>query len=235
MTARLPPWVETGGVALAFIAGSVNAVGFLGFKHQAVSHLTGTSTILGTTLAQADFATSWHLLLILLFFVLGAVTSGLIIRDAHLRLGRRYGVALLLESLLLLLAMVLLNSGSDAGHYLASAACGLQNAMASTYSGAVIRTTHVSGMFTDLGIYLGQALRGLPVDSRRVKLYLFLLSGFIVGGTVGAAAYLRWGYSALAAPAAMAAFLSLCYWIYRHRQSRQTGPVIGHGQQDDRR
>lgn len=42
---------------------------------------------------------------------------------------------------------------------------GLQNAMMSTYSGAVIRTTHVSGMFTDLGIFLGH----------------FLISGFLYG------------------------------------------------------
>lgn len=223
MTARLPAWVETGGVALAFIAGSVNAIGFLGFRHQAVSHLTGSSTMLGTTLAQGDWLVSWHLLLILLAFVLGAVISGLVIRDAHLQLGRRYGVALLLEALLLLWAMLLLNRGSDSGHYLASAACGLQNAMASTYSGAVIRTTHVSGMFTDLGIYLGQALRGLKVDSRRVKLYLFLISGFIVGGIVGTVAYQRYHYSALALPAAVAALLSGIYWLYRHRSRRRTG------------
>ena len=217
MTARLPAWVETGGVALAFIAGSVNAVGFLGFQHQAVSHLTGSSTILGTTLTQGDWLGSWHLLLILLCFVFGAVISGLIIRDAHLRLGRRYGAALLLEAALLLLAMALLNRGSDTGHYLASAACGLQNAMASTYSGAVIRTTHVSGMFTDLGIYLGQALRGLSVDGRRVKLYLFLISGFIVGGAVGTVTYQRYSYTALALPAAVAMLLSGIYWLYRHR------------------
>lgn len=222
MTARLPSWVETGGVALAFIAGSVNAVGFLGFKHQAVSHLTGTSTILGSELARGDLVTSGHLLLILLFFVLGAVASGLIIRDAHLRLGRRYGVALLIEAALLLLAMYLLNNGSDWGHYLASAACGLQNAMASTYSGAVIRTTHVSGMFTDLGIFIGQAMRGLKVDGRRVKLYLFLISGFIVGSAAGAAAYMRWSYSALALPAAIAIALSLVYWLYRHQQRNES-------------
>ena len=42
--------------------------------------------------------------------------------------------------------------------------------MVSTYSGAVVRTTHLSGMFTDLGIFLGHFLRGLPVDMRRLRL-----------------------------------------------------------------
>ncbi len=221
MMSRLPAWVETGGVALAFIAGTVNAIGFLGFQHQAVSHLTGTSTILGTTLAAGDMATSTHLLFILLFFVAGAVLSGVIIRDAHLRLGRRYGAALLLEAALLLLAMNRLNAGSDTGHYLASAACGLQNAMASTYSGAVIRTTHVSGMFTDLGIMVGQAMRGLRVDRRRFTLYLLLIAGFIGGGLVGAAGYQQWSYTALALPAAIAVFLAVVYWWYRHRSGTQ--------------
>ena len=44
---RLPPWVEVGAFLLAFLAGSVNAVGLLGFSHQSVSHLTGTSSLLG--------------------------------------------------------------------------------------------------------------------------------------------------------------------------------------------
>jgi len=216
MMSRLPAWVETGGVALAFIAGAVNTVGFLGFQHQAVSHLTGTSTVMSVALAAGDFTQSWHLLLILLFFVAGAVLSGIIIRDAHLRLGRRYGVALLVEAALLILAMNRLNQGSDIGHFLASAACGLQNAMASTYSGAVIRTTHVSGMFTDIGIMIGQALRGLRVDRRRFSLYVLLITGFVSGGVIGALCYARWSYTALMLPATVALILALVYWWYRH-------------------
>lgn len=219
MMSRLPAWVETGGVALAFIAGAVNTVGFLGFQHQAVSHLTGTSTVMSVALAAGDFAQSWHLLLILLFFVAGAVLSGIIIRDAHLRLGRRYGVALLVEAALLILAMNRLNQGSDIGHFLASAACGLQNAMASTYSGAVIRTTHVSGMFTDIGIMIGQALRGLRVDRRRFTLYVLLITGFVSGGVIGALSYAHWSYSALMLPALIALLLALVYWWYRHHSA----------------
>ncbi len=42
-----PNWVYFGGMALAVTAGSINAVGFLGQHHQALSHLTGTVTVLG--------------------------------------------------------------------------------------------------------------------------------------------------------------------------------------------
>ena len=73
MFKKLPRWVEVGGFWLAAIAGAVNAIGLLGFKHQAVSHLTGTSTLLGLSLVDLDVAESIHLLLVMLSFVLGAV------------------------------------------------------------------------------------------------------------------------------------------------------------------
>lgn len=217
MFTKLPRWVEVGAFWLAAIAGAVNAIGLLGFRHQAVSHLTGTSTWLSLSLVGADMAESLHLFGVLLAFVLGAALSGVIVGNEVLRLGRRYSVALLLESLLLLAAMVALMRGSTSGHFLASAACGLQNGMVSTYSGAAIRTTHVSGLFTDLGTMLGARLRGHAMDRRKAVLYLLLIVGFILGGCVGALGFQQMQFAALAIPAAGAAALALLYWIYRYR------------------
>lgn len=220
MFTKLPRWVEIGGFWLAAIAGAVNAIGLLGFKHQAVSHLTGTSTLLGLSLVNLDGAESMHLLLILLSFVFGAALSGALIDNAVLRLGHPYGIALLIESALLLLAMVTLARGSTGGHFLASAACGLQNGMVSTYSGAAIRTTHVSGLFTDLGTMLGARLRGHPLDPRKALLYLLLIAGFILGGAVGASGFRHLQFAALSIPAAGAAILAAVYWIYRRSEGR---------------
>ncbi|MDY6889953.1 MAG: DUF1275 domain-containing protein, partial [Pseudomonadota bacterium] len=47
MLTKLPKWVEYGAFTLAFIAGIVNAIGLLGFEHQAISHLSGSVTLLG--------------------------------------------------------------------------------------------------------------------------------------------------------------------------------------------
>ena len=215
MFTKLPRWVEIGSFWLAAIAGSVNAIGLLGFKHQAVSHLTGTSTLLGLALVELDGGESLHLLLILLSFLLGAALSGLIIDKEALRLGRRYSVALLIEGALLLLAMLALGHGSNSGHFLASAACGLQNGMVSTYSGAAIRTTHVSGLFTDLGTMLGHRLRGHPLDARKAWLYLLLIFGFVLGGALGAWSFAQLQFQALAIPAAGAITLALVYIVYR--------------------
>ncbi len=211
MISKLPRWVWGGAWALSFVGGSVNVIGLLGFEHQAVTHLTGTTSMLAAALASLDGRAALHFAAVIGSFVAGTVLSGFIIQDSTLQLGRRYGAALFLESVLLCAAVPMLNSSSIYGIYCASGACGLQNAMMSTYSGAVIRTTHVSGMFTDLGIFLGHALRGLPVDSRRLRLCFLVISGFLCGGVAGAAAFHQLGNGALYIPAALTAAAALGY------------------------
>src|SRR5690348_9928256 len=103
----------------------------------------------------------------------------------------------------------------SAGIYLASIGIGLQNGMASTYSGMVFRTTHVSGMFTDLGIYIGQRMRGLPVDALRVGVCLLVVTCFTLGGTAGALLFRAMGERALLVPAALTGLCGMGYGIYR--------------------
>lgn len=228
MINKLPKWVEVGGFFLTVIAGSVNAIGLLGFRHEAVSHLTGVSTLLGLELAQSDFSQVMHLFLIMLGFVLGAAYSSFIVGSASLQLGRRYGIALSSEAILLLSSLIFLNAESNIGHIFASAACGLQNAMTTTYSGAIVRTTHVTGLFTDLGITLGLKLRGHPADYRKILLYLILISGFILGGMAGAVCFERYRFFSMLLPAGLAALMAGIYWIYlfakfRSNRKRRVG------------
>jgi uncharacterized membrane protein YoaK (UPF0700 family) len=176
MTERLATWVWVGASALACVAGMVNVVGYLGFEHQAITHLTGTSV---------------------------------------LRLGRRYGVALAFEAALLVAAVTLFERGSFAGPLLAAVAIGLQNAMATTYSGALVRTSHVSGMFTDLGIMLGHALRSLPVARRRLALCVLVIACFFAGGVGGALLFDAIGYRSLYVPAALTGAAGFGYFAYR--------------------
>lgn len=218
MIHKLPRWVWFGAAALAFIAGIVNAVGFLGFQHQGVTHLTGTTTLAGIALARWEVREAIHLLAVVVAFVLGATVSGFIIQDSHLKLGRRYGIALMIESALLMAAVPLLQRHNVLGDYLASSACGLQNAMASVYSGAVLRTTHVSGVFTDLGIFLGHLLRGAKEDWRRFRLWMVLLCSFLLGGGIGTVIFSRLAYRTLYFPAALTGLVGLAYSIYRHHE-----------------
>ena len=220
MITRLPRWIWAGAWALAFIAGIVNVVGLLGFEHQAITHLTGTTSLLAAALAGRNGGMILHFAAILGAFMAGALLSGFVIQDSTLQLGRRYGVALLLESFLLAMAVPLLYGSTSLGIYAASCACGLQNAMVSTYSGAVVRTTHLSGMFTDLGIFLGHALRGLPVEPRRLRLCFLIITGFLCGGIAGALAFHRFSYSALFLPSGLTAATALAYGLFRLKKPR---------------
>lgn len=192
---------------LALAAGSVNAIAIMGFNHQGVSHLSGISTLLGIEATGANSSAAVLLVLVLLAFLAGAAISGFLIGGKSLALSWRYAVALFSEAALLVAAMFLLGRGSTAGHLLASAACGLQNAMTSTYSGAVVRTTHVTGLFTDLGVSLGLRLRGENWDRRRIWLSIALIGGFILGGVLGAWGFSMARYLALLFPAALAVAL----------------------------
>ncbi|WP_147651364.1 YoaK family protein [Vulcaniibacterium gelatinicum] len=215
MISRLPAWVWVGAASLAVVAGMVNVVGFLGFEHQAVTHLTGTTTLLGAALAQGQGGLAAHLLLLIAAFVGGAVLSGVIIQDSTLRLGRRYGVALAIEAALLFAAVPLFERQQIAGAALAAMACGLQNAMTATYSGTLVRTSHLTGMFTDLGVFLGHRLRGMPADRRRLTLCLLIIGGFALGGVLGALLFPVFAYRTLYLPAALTGGTGLAYVAYR--------------------
>ena len=214
MISRLPKWVEVGAFVLASVAGFVNAIGLLSFEHQSVSHLSGTATLLGTTLLYAPSETTVHLLGVLLSFLAGSSIAGFLLHGSTLKLGRHYDTALLLESILLFVAFAFLFQGSFFGHFFASAACGLQNALATTYSGAVIRTTHVTGIFTDLGIMIGAFLGGDKLDKRKIKLFTLIIAGFILGGTAGVFLYRQVDVLALLLPASICMVIALGYRVY---------------------
>lgn len=219
MLSNLPRWLELGAFTLSLLAGVVNAVGLLGFEHQSVSHLSGIATQMGVAISSLHGG--WlHLLGIALSFMLGAAISGAVINSPSLRLGRHYDTLLFIEGGLLLAALLMLREHVIFGHYLASAACGLQNAMATTYSGAIIRTTHVTGVFTDLGIQVGSALRGEPFDRRKALLFVLIITGFISGGALGALLFGAFGFTALLFPACFCFTLALAYKRFIYLKSK---------------
>jgi uncharacterized membrane protein YoaK (UPF0700 family) len=93
----------------------------------------------------------------------------------------------------------------------------LQNAIITKASGAVIRTTHVTGLSTDIGIELGkmfyynhQPIHGMVVRANRVKLKLhtLLVGCFFIGGVAGAFGYKHIGFSASILPSVLLALLA---------------------------
>jgi uncharacterized membrane protein YoaK (UPF0700 family) len=216
LTKPVPIWILLGGFTLAVMGGCINAVGLLCAQSHAISHLSGTITSLGVEAAQHHYALARHAALIVTFFFLGSVLSGVIIRQSALKAGRRYGGTLICESVLLFAAAYLLRHDSEGGLYTAAMACGLQNGMATSYSGAVIRTTHVTGIITDLGIAIGLTARGLKADWRRMRLYLVLLGGFVTGASIGALGFVSYGTDTLFFPAVFSGISGIGYTAWKH-------------------
>ncbi len=218
MISKLPKWIEYGSFVLAFVAGCINAIGLLGFDHQSVSHLSGTATLLGTSIFDGSFHRMFHLIGVLLAFFMGALLSGFLVHGSTIKLGQHYDTALVLESLLIFIGLYLLSIGSYYGHFFASAACGVQNALVTKYSGAVIRTTHLTGIFTDLGIMVGSVLRGESFDRRKATIFILIIVGFIIGGSFGAYLFGLFRFQALLAPASICLVLAAIYNRYSKKQ-----------------
>ena len=218
MLNRIPRWVLIGSVVLAFSAGFVNCVALLGFVNHSVSHVTGSVSLFAEGIATGNLHRATQTGLIVLFFFLGSVLSGFLIRHESLKMGRRYGVALAIESGLLFLATYLFYQHSFSGELAASMACGLQNALVATYSGSAIRTTHLTGIVSVLGAAVAFELRGSRFNKKQFQLQLTIFVGFLAGGVMGAWIFDWIGYSAFLVPATIVLLASGIYSLMHNRQ-----------------
>ena len=86
--------------------------------------------------------------------------------------------------------------------------------MVTTFSGAIIRTTHLTGLVTDLGAKIGHWLRGGMMDNRQLLLHILFITGFISGGAAGAWLFIRLGYKTWLIPALITGVSGLGYMMY---------------------
>lgn len=222
-------WLVTlGGVMLAAIAGGVNVV-VLVSAGVPVTHVTGSITRATADLELGDRLHAGEVTAVVMAFGAGAMLSGLILGGQVLKLGRRYGVTMMIEGLLLGAAAWLLAEHRLAAVLLAAGSAGLQNAMASSFNHLILRTTHVTGVLTDLGFLLGRRLRGARVETWRIWLLFGLLGGFVVGGVAGSVAHERLGPGALWVPAGLLLGVGGGYWLWRHRADvrERRGRAVG--------
>lgn len=199
-----------GGI-LAFNAGAVNAGGFL-VVAMYTSHMTGFASLLADNLVLGNMKLVLGAIGALLAFTCGAAFTAIQVNWARQHgLRSEYALPLLVEAVLLLLFGLMgatLNRQTPFAVPLTvlvlSFTMGLQNALVSKISSSQIRTTHMTGIVTDIGIELGKLLywnrTASPFESRvranRIKLRLFgtLLGAFIGGGIVGAAGFKYVGF-----------------------------------------
>jgi uncharacterized membrane protein YoaK (UPF0700 family) len=215
-----PIWVFAGGGALAAIAGYVNAV-TLAAGYLPVTHLTGSLSGVSGDIAKGDTADALRLSVIVVAFIAGAMVSGMLIGDARLRGGRPYGIAMVIEAGLLAGAGALLFRSPNVALAMAAAGSGLQNAMAATYGKLILRTTHMTGIATDIGLLLGRYLRGRPTERWKFGLLVLLFVSFAVAGWVGWQAESWLGGPSLYLPAAMVLMMGLGYRVWKRRLAKR--------------
>ncbi len=211
MLKKLPLWIRIGGGVLAFSAGCINSTALVGFTHLSASHVTGNVSLFATAIANLDFKMLAMVCAVLLSFLAGSVISGFVVGNTHLKQGRRYGLALGIETVLLIISLVLFYQHSFLGHFFATMACGLQNSMVATYRGTGIRTTHLTGLTSDMGASIGNWLAGRSMDSKMVLFQAMIWYCFCGGGVVGAILYLKIGYLALILPIVIVMLSAIFY------------------------
>ncbi|NMM20125.1 MAG: DUF1275 domain-containing protein [Rhodoferax sp.] len=199
------------GATLCFVAGATNAGGFLAVG-QYTSHMTGVLSSVADNLVLGRITLALVGVASLMAFIGGAMTSAWMVNWGLRRnLQSAYGRPLLLEAALLLL-FGLFGTGINffAGLFVPLTVLvlcfimGLQNAVITKISHAEIRTTHVTGLVTDLGIELGKLFyinrrtRETLVMANRHKLriHVTLIGSFFVGGLMGAIGFKTIGFLA---------------------------------------
>jgi uncharacterized membrane protein YoaK (UPF0700 family) len=229
---------------LAWTGGYVNSAGFvlLGIF---TSHVTGNVGRLATDISRHDGKGTLGALTMIAAFFAGAVLASVIIESAAFRArSNAYGTALALEAALLLIFMLLpdvTDPGSERLHdseaALVCASMGVQNSLVTRLSGAVVRTTHLTGVVTDLGIEAARWLRwgrvrlgrrfrlplALGVAERpeiaRISLLSIIAITFTLGALCGAWAASRFRHTAFIVPFAGLALAAMYALVTGRRRA----------------
>ncbi len=165
-------------VSLSWIAGYTNALTVLACG-QVSSHMTGNTSLLGVAAAEGHWSQASYLASLLATFLLGAFAAGVLTELGRVRHYQSIYVLPMLVEAVLLGAFALLIDQLAVGQitpasahiwltFLPAFAMGMQNATITRISGGVVRTTHVTGVITDLGLDLARLTFGALGRGRRL-------------------------------------------------------------------
>jgi uncharacterized membrane protein YoaK (UPF0700 family) len=185
---------------LALQAGMVNIAGLM-TAHRFVSHVTGFAGQFSLHLFHQEYKMALFALLVPLFFLFGAMTSGYYTERLRLlnKEPKYQEIALLIAFVYILVAV--LGDWHFLGNFqrnqedfhdfiilsLLSFNCGSQNALFTNYSYSIVRTTHLTGLTTDLGVGLiKQYCAGVASERKFNRLRTELIFSFLTGSVLGA-------------------------------------------------
>lgn len=212
---------------LSFLAGNINAGGYLACN-RFVSHVTGFATLSGISLEEGSWFEALGSIAIPLFFLIGVMVSGYLTEKKYANKvhGQRYAPVMGLVALLLAFVAIggslnLFGQFGDVANMkhdffllaFLCGACGLQNAAISSASGATVRTTHLTGLTTDLGLGIVRAeIHNLSDTQRSIErranwLRVATIGAFTLGSLVAAFIYSRFKYQGFFFPMVIAVYV----------------------------
>ncbi|MFQ3180624.1 MAG: uncharacterized membrane protein YoaK (UPF0700 family) [Polaribacter sp.] len=183
---------------LSFVAGIVNVTGFLAFK-QLATNVTGHFALFITDVADFKFWKGTIYFLYIFSFLFGSFSSSFLIEK--FKANRKLNVFVLptLIECFILMSIALISNVVDIDYpnlivCLLLFAMGMQNSFVTKISNAIVRTTHLTGLFTDLGIELSQLFFPKTHPNREkikatIKLRIFIICFFFLGGIIGGYLY----------------------------------------------
>ncbi|MDE2446466.1 MAG: DUF1275 domain-containing protein [Alphaproteobacteria bacterium] len=202
---RIPITDRLLATLLAAIAGAVNAGGFFAVGKY-TSHMTGYVSQVADSLPTGNYALAFSACIAILSFVSGATFSSMMVVWARLHHSRhQYALPIFVQGLSLF-------GFSFSGHMFGADyviiqlawlcfLMGMQNATITKLSKARVRTTHVTGLITDIGIETGRALFGLVspkskihADLQKLSTLMRIVFAYLLGGILGAVGFATIGF-----------------------------------------
>jgi uncharacterized membrane protein YoaK (UPF0700 family) len=167
-------------------AGYINGITLFHAMNFPVSHVTGTATSITVQLATGDYVRMWYGIVVVLSFGVGSVVAGLIVPIESFNMNRSYGRLLIAQASSIFAAFWLeqVFPNDPWFLFLCALTCGMQNAMTTRYSGKVIRTTHLTGCLTDMGIIVAHCLRGKTDEVWLLQILSLQFFFYMVGSYV---------------------------------------------------
>jgi uncharacterized membrane protein YoaK (UPF0700 family) len=214
---------------LALQGGFINIGGLL-TVHIFVSHITGFSAHFSTKIVDGDFTKAIFFLLVPLFFLAGAFLSSIFTEVRKLRKQSPVYIHILL---LLSAIFLMISIGGNFGIFgnfgepfegikdflllsVLAFSCGTQNAIFTHYSKSIIRTTHLTGITTDLGIGLAKFMISKDThESYLNKIRINLIISFIFGSLLGAIIFPSYKFNSFLLPSLIS--LTVGLQLYRSR------------------
>lgn len=184
---------------LSFVAGIVNVTGLFAI-YRLTTNVTGHFAYFADEMVKKNLGAAIIYLFYILSFFFGAFCSNLLIEIISKRSSRFMNIIpVSLEMIILIIIAFLRQPAIE--QYADMIACallfsmGMQNALVTSLSGSVVRTTHLTGLFTDLGIELSQLFFFKTNEQQKklhssIRLRLTIICFFFLGGIAGGLGYL---------------------------------------------